>query len=346
MRTNHSFGSGSPKSFQAYPRGDFDLESGILKRTRKLKSSPFHPIKMLKSLGNRIQYYYKVRPLLLFVISFCIAIIVIVMLSSYESQFRLMGSYKKLNKGIEVYPFAKFKNLVMVAGHSVYTSSRCEGVDKENAWFLESYQKHPGQAATFVTHIQKGVEITANDDAALLLFSGGETRKEAGPRSEAQSYWIVAESKGWFGNQESVRERALTEEHARDSFENLLFSVCRFRELTGSYPQNITVVGYDFKNERFEHLHRSAIRFPETRFFYSGTPSSPTSREAALKGEAFVRTQFEDDPYGCKGSLSRKKLGRDPFHRTIPYPNGCPEIEGLFRYCGTAPYPGSLPWAQ
>jgi hypothetical protein len=38
-----------------------------------------------------------------------------------------------------------------------------------------------------------------------------------------------------------VRWRTLTEEHARDSFENLLFSVCRFRELTGTYPYNITV---------------------------------------------------------------------------------------------------------
>lgn len=43
------------------------------------------------------------------------------------------------------------------------------------------------------------------------------------------------------GKQGNVRWRALTEEHARDSFENLLFSVCRFRELTGSYPRNITV---------------------------------------------------------------------------------------------------------
>lgn len=38
-----------------------------------------------------------------------------------------------------------------------------------------------------------------------------------------------------------MRSRALTEEHARDSFENLLFSVSRLRELRGSYPQNITV---------------------------------------------------------------------------------------------------------
>lgn len=40
---------------------------------------------------------------------------------------------------------------------------------------------------------------------------------------------------------EDLRSRTLTEEHARDSFENLLFSVCRFRELTGAYPRNITV---------------------------------------------------------------------------------------------------------
>lgn len=43
-----------------------------------------------------------------------------------------------------------------------------------------------------------------------------------------------------------MRSRALTEEHARDSFENLLFSVCRFRELTGSYPHNITVKTFYF----------------------------------------------------------------------------------------------------
>ncbi|KAL6318410.1 hypothetical protein AAG906_041173 [Vitis piasezkii] len=89
--------------------------------------------------------------------------------------------------------------------------------------------------------------------------------------------------------QEAVRWKALTEEHARDSFENLLFSV----------------VSYDFKEERFAYLHRSAIGFPESRFFYSGTPASSTSKEAAMKGEALVRAQFHDDPYGCSSSLRK-----------------------------------------
>ncbi|KAG7943049.1 hypothetical protein I3843_15G019700 [Carya illinoinensis] len=223
---NYSLGSsGSPKSFHVYPRGsDFDLELGT-RRARKPKNSPFHPIKMLKPLGTRLHYYCKLHPLLVFIISLSLGVTILIILSLYESHCRMLGSNQKIDVVLGDYPLPDLRNLVMVAVHSVYTSSSCGNADKEDSWFLESYQKNPGQASTFVKYIQEGVEIAAKDDAALLLFSGGETRKDAGPRSEAQSYWSVAESRGWFGKKENMRWRALTEEHARDSFENLLFSV-------------------------------------------------------------------------------------------------------------------------
>ena len=81
----------------------------------------------------------------------------------------------------------------------------------------------------------------ASDPHALLLFSGGETRRDAGPRSEGASYWQVADAGGWYGSPE-VRQRAATEESARDSYENVMFGLCRFYQLTGHYPESVTVV--------------------------------------------------------------------------------------------------------
>jgi hypothetical protein len=61
-------------------------------------------------------------------------------------------------------------------------------------------------------------------------------------------------------------ERVISEEFARDSYENILFSLCRFFEVTGRYPEKITVVGFGFKEKRFTELHRKAVRFPKDRY--------------------------------------------------------------------------------
>ncbi|KAL2635000.1 hypothetical protein R1flu_006479 [Riccia fluitans] len=323
-----------------------DLEVGVPRRTRRRKSLSSLARRMLQSVSRQLQMHYKLRPLFILCLSFAFICGLLFLVLFYENidGFRFLEEiHSEFPEGANQ-DFKSLRNLVMVAGHAVYTSSSCGKADEENSWFLESYQKHPGQASTLLEHIRTGVKVAAQDDRSLLLFSGGETRKEAGPRSEAQSYWMVAETNNWFGNTEKVRERSLTEEHARDSFENLLFSICRFREITGDYPLNITVVSYDFKEERFADLHRSALRFPRSRFFFVGTPAAPDAVLAAQQGELRVQTSFQRDPYGCDGSLRRKRLARDPFLRTMPYPGGCPELKGLFSYCGAHIYSRRLPW--
>ncbi|KAG6557371.1 hypothetical protein Mapa_001301 [Marchantia paleacea] len=325
-----------------------DLELGVQRRTRRRKSFSLSSWarKMLQSVSRQLQIHYKLRPFFILCLSFAFVCGLLFLVVFYENidGYQFSRDYELEPRNDGTLAFRNLRNLVMVAGHAVYTSSSCSKAEGEDSWFLESYQKHPGQASTFVEHIKTGVEVAAQDERSLLLFSGGETRKEAGPRSEAQSYWLVAESKDWFGKREDVRDRSLTEEHARDSFENLLFSVCRFREITGAYPINITVVSYDFKEYRFANLHRSALHFPASRFFFKGTPSAPSSTLAAQQGELRVQGSFERDPYGCEGSLRMKRLTRDPFLRTVPYPAGCPELKGLFSYCGTQLYSRRLPW--
>ena len=71
----------------------------------------------------------------------------------------------------------------------------------------------------------------------------------------------------------STGQGRLLQEHARDSFENLLFSLCRFHELTGHYPDDLLVIGYDFKHDRFCDLHRAALKWPDQRFRFVGTPA-------------------------------------------------------------------------
>lgn len=67
-----------------------------------------------------------------------------------------------------------------------------------------------GEAQSFLDHIRLGRQAAEHDPSALLLFSGGQTRKAAGPRSEGLSYWLVAEAADWFGHPD-VRSRAYTE---------------------------------------------------------------------------------------------------------------------------------------
>lgn len=238
--------------------------------------------------------------------------------------------------------------LVMVAGHAIYMGRNCalSGVRNEKNWYLEPFQH--GMVDTFIAHIRRGVEEAAKDLSALLIFSGGETRPGIGPRSEASTYWLAADALDWFGNRSSVQNRCLAEEYARDSFENLLFSICRFRQIAGRYPEKIIVVSFAFKGPRFGQIHRRAIRFPKSRFEFIGIdpPRTEGMRDSLSARERAVSMgPFSRDPYGChSGPLQSKRVERNPLLRFRPYPLGCPELSGLFRHCGPSIYRGTLPW--
>ena len=227
----------------------------------------------------------------------------------------------------------------------------------DEVWFLLEYQKNHGFPEAFVKHIRKGIELAAEHLDSLLLFSGGETRVEAGPRSEAASYYSVADHYHFFGQAENVRPRTAIEDYARDSFENLLFSICRYREITRRYPEEIYLVSFSFKRARFIDYHRKAIRFPETKFHYFSVDLDENSKSKRLRGAQFdidtlkfyeeTRSigPFKEDPYGCYSKiLQQKRQERDIFRRTIPYDKACPEIRELLNWCGPNLYDKQLPW--
>lgn len=243
------------------------------------------------------------------------------------------------------------ENLILVAGHAVYIASDFVDPTSDNSWFLQDFQR--GEPRFYVEHISRGVTLAEADPRSLLVFSGGQTRRGAGPRSEGLSYWLIANHFGWWGNS-NARHRTTTEEFARDSFENLLFGICRFREAIGRYPQRVTVVGWTFKKNRFD-LHRKAIRFPESGFVFEGV-NNPVDVAKAEQGEAKAVADFDADPYGNRESrgetengrfvkyLGDKRKDRNPFGRQHGYRTSCLELTELLDYRGLDPFSGVLPW--
>ncbi|WP_031500771.1 hypothetical protein [Bryobacter aggregatus] len=208
---------------------------------------------------------------------------------------------------------------ILVAGHAIVRD--LSNYQDDKAWHLLDFQR--GEPPKYVEHIRRAVTEAAADPQSILIFSGGATRRDAGPRSESLSYWLLAEHLQWFGHPE-VAQRSYLEEFARDSFENLLFGICRYREVRGQDPEHVTLVSWAFKQQRFENLHRQAIGWPRERFRYIG-PNDPEDLSQAQRAEEKARAQYLADPYSLGPEFQAKKSERNPFRRQHGYRTSCPE---------------------
>jgi hypothetical protein len=132
----------------------------------------------------------------------------------------------------------------------------------------------------------------------------GQTHRTS-TTTEAESYLRLALLAGHLP---ASFVRATTEDHALDSFQNLLFSIARFHEYTGRYPARITVIGYEMKRRRFTDLHRAAIRWPEERFDYIGVdPDGEERLLQAQQGEVGLSHHHPQKCLGLDAPLGRKK---------------------------------------
>lgn len=130
-----------------------------------------------------------------------------------------------------------------------------------------------GEHETFLAHIQAGMN-SLHRPGTLLVFSGGITTHHQ--ISEARSYLNACNSlrlRGRLRQTEAMLKGLsgiATEEYATDSYQNLLFSIIKFWQLTGSYPHSITVITHAFKESRFLELHAQAIHWPAERIRVQG----------------------------------------------------------------------------
>lgn len=222
-----------------------------------------------------------------------------------------------------------YKHLIVIPCHGIWKG--CNGCcgDKagelQDQWFLAPFQLEGQDHLCFKQHILKGIDIVKHDDSSILMPSGGKTKSDT-ELSESESYMNLL-SCLMSSDVKNYASRIVPEKYARDSFENVIFLICKFYEVTGKYPEKITIIGFEFKRSRFLKNHLSqALSYPIENVEYIGNSPTPPEeiKESYFKeldqSECnFAVNLFENDWYGTKDPLLKKKLGRNPFNQKNTY---------------------------
>lgn len=253
--------------------------------------------------------------------------------------------------------YAKCRDLIIVCCHATYLGDG-RNHPEESDWLLEEFQRSnprtgkPSEHETFIAHVITGAFALENNPLAMLCFSGGTTTKER-VRSEAEGYQTVY--LGLFGKVHAGIERHATEQYATDSYQNLLFSILRFRKLVGRYPEFVTVITHAFKEDRFLTLHAPAIKWPVHRMRVQGINPPFTLDELGETEDGEMERgygRFEKDLYGVREMLDGKRRARnwDPNIAEAVYGSLEPEVTELLNWDGGGTgrdiFPGKLPWEQ
>ncbi|KAJ5111512.1 hypothetical protein N7532_002047 [Penicillium argentinense] len=160
-----------------------------------------------------------------------------------------------------------------------------------------------------------------------LIFLRGPTKKSRTETSEGQSYLNLCKDNNFFTflfpKSPIDPSRVLSECHATDSYQNVLFSLLQFRFHTGIYPRRFTVVTHEFKRTRFMECHfpalgllpfangKEQVESDKISVIGINPPEEVTPLETLVRGEMSKGIAlWKQDLYGVGGELSKKRSTR------------------------------------
>lgn len=185
-------------------------------------------------------------------------------------------------------------NLLILCCHCVY--------DKGNI-----YSEFPEDRVVYEQHLKESIKALHSRLYETLIISGGYTKKQV-EKSEAQGMLDWA----YHLALNPDVSRIVLEEYARDSFENVLFGMCRFYQEYNRFPEAVTICSWKPKKSRFR-LITDGLQIPNYSFFGIGEKDDVVERETNL-----VKLVY-GDPLHRKRALTTMRRNRDPWGKGNPY---------------------------
>ncbi|KAJ5354680.1 hypothetical protein N7541_005724 [Penicillium brevicompactum] len=220
-------------------------------------------------------------------------------------------------------------HLIIVCCHAIYSGGPNHGAS-EDEWVIEPFQK--GETPTFTNHLKAGLKALVDDPHGLLILSGGPTKAPRTKLSEGQSYLNLAKDNNYFQDCSGIPfdpSRVIAETRATDSYQNVLFSLVRFKEYAGVYPQRVTVVTHEFKRARFMKCHFPAVGLlpvdlgqevyeQKVSVIGMNPPEEVTASESLVRGELLSGIGlWKTDLYGVNECLGSKRTKRGWFPEMV-----------------------------
>jgi len=181
------------------------------------------------------------------------------------------------------------------------------------------YTEHPEQIKIYKAQLKKALQLLNAGNYDVLIISGGYTKPQV-EKSEARGMLDWSEDLGLVTDKGII----LLEEYAQDSFENLLFSMCRFFQFFGEFPASIGSCTWKFNIRRFE-IFAQKLALPN----FQVVPVGITDKEDRI-AEKWAKLAKEDPFYRRQPDSAEKYLKRNPWEKLHPYAQINQNFQKLF----------------
>ncbi|OAF55462.1 hypothetical protein VC83_08260 [Pseudogymnoascus destructans] len=237
------------------------------------------------------------------------------------------------------------------------------GQGTRKGWGMD--MANPSERECWRRQICKGLEVLKEmDGEGVLMFSGGPWYDNR--ISAAKSYRDFARASNYWGylkgdKYKDYSSRIITEDRAMDSLQNVMYSLIEFNIRYKNFPEEMTVISYELKRQRFENLHfktAKAILFPTAQagidVSWQGIPTfigidprdlteNYRSEKAIAIGELEMQIMdlWTGSPYGLSEELmnrkeKRNRWGIDLYYQLV-FAGGAELVAALERNAKAAP---------